>query len=92
MDLNKKALAEAIAESNNITKKLAAEIVDSAIATIVETLKEGNKVDLFGLGKFEVKTRAARQTMNPRTREVVDVPETRVPSFKASKALKDALK
>lgn len=92
MDLNKKLLAEAIAEKNNITKKLAGEIVDSAIDTIVETLKEGNKVDLFGLGKFEVKTRAARKSINPRTKETVEVPEIKVPGFKASKALKDAVK
>ena len=59
------------------------------VEAITEELKEGNKVQLIGFGSFEVKTRAARTAFNPQTKKPIELPETKYPVFKASKALKD---
>ncbi len=91
-DLNKKALVEIISEKTGVTKKAATETVDLVFDTIAETLKEGGKVDLYGFGKFEVKVRNARTGINPATKETIEIPETKVPSFKAAKALKELVK
>lgn len=91
-DLNKKALVEIISEKTSVTKKAATETVDLVFDTIAETLKEGGKVDLYGFGKFEVKVRNARTGINPATKETIEIPETKVPSFKAAKALKELVK
>ncbi len=93
MDLtNKKTLSEVVADKHNLTKKEAAEIVDLVFDTIADTLKDGGRVDITGFGKFEVKTRAARTGINPQTKESIEIPETKVPGFKASKVLKDLVK
>lgn len=90
--LNKKALADVVSERCGITKKDALEIVNVVFEEVVNTLKEEGKVDISGFGKFEVKTRKARTGMNPKTKEVVEIPETKVPGFKPSKLLKDSIK
>lgn len=90
--LNKKALVEAVAAKLGVTKKAAGETVDLIFEEITATLKDGGKVDISGFGKFEVKTRAERTGINPATKEKITVPETKVPGFKAAKALKDAVK
>ena len=64
----------------------------AVIDAVTEALKDGEKVALVGFGTFEVKTRAARTGKNPRTGEVINIPEAKVPSFKAGSALKDAVK
>ena len=71
-----------------------AELIAAVAATlddITAALKEGDKVQLVGFGSFEVKSRAARTGRNPRTKEVVEIPASKVPVFKAGKALKDAV-
>lgn len=90
--MKKTCLVEKLVENNGLTKKAAGEIVDTMFDAITEALKKGEAVDIFGFGKFEVKTRAARTAKNPRTGEVVKVPATKVPGFKAAKALKEAVK
>ncbi|MDD2592463.1 MAG: HU family DNA-binding protein [Erysipelotrichaceae bacterium] len=90
--LNKKALAEVLATKCDMTKKAALEVVDVLLDEVVCTLQEGGKVDLSGFGKFETKVRAARTGINPKTKEAIKIPETKVPGFKAAKALKDAIK
>ena len=90
--LNKKEIAELVADKHNLTKKEASEIVDLIFDTMAETLKGGNRVDISGFGKFEVKTRAARTGINPQTKEQIEIPESKVPSFKASKNLKDSVR
>ena len=90
--MNKKMLAEAVAESQDITKKQAVAIVDCVFNTIAESLKDGAKVDITGFGKFEVKTRASRTGINPQTKEAIAIHETKVPGFKASKSLKDLVR
>ena len=64
---------------------------DAAIDVITAALADGDKVQLVGFGSFEVKSRAARTGRNPRTKEVVEIPASKVPVFKAGKALKDAV-
>ncbi|MBQ1439663.1 MAG: HU family DNA-binding protein [Solobacterium sp.] len=90
--VNKKVIAETVAEKHNLTKKESAEIVDLVFDTVADALKDGAKVDIAGFGKFEVKTRAARTGINPQTKETIEIPSSKVPGFKASKSLKDLVR
>ncbi|MBR4457155.1 MAG: HU family DNA-binding protein [Solobacterium sp.] len=90
--VNKKVIAETVAEKHNLTKKESAEIVDLVFNTITDALKDGAKVDIAGFGKFEVKTRAPRTGINPQTKETIEIPASKVPGFKASKSLKDQVR
>lgn len=90
--LNKKALAEVLATKCDMTKKAALEVVDVFLDEIVSTLQEGGKVDLSGFGKFEIKERAARSGINPKTKEAIKIQATKVVGFKAAKALKEVVK
>ena len=82
--MNKAELIATTAEKTGLSKK-------DTEAVITAALKEGDKVQLVGFGSFEVKSRAARTGRNPRTKEVVEIPASKVPVFKAGKALKDAV-
>ncbi len=66
--------------------------IETAIESIVTSLKQGKEVSIAGLGIFSTKTRNARVGRNPRTGESIDIPAMRVPKFRAAKALKDAVK
>jgi len=90
--MNKQALVELIHGKVGGTKVQAEEIVEGILDAIITTLKKGEEVSIAGLGIFSVKTRAARTARNPKTGEPVKVPATRVPKFRAAKALKDAVK
>ena len=90
--VNKKVIAETVAEKHNLTKKESGEIVDLVFDTVADALKDGAKVDIAGFGKFEVKTRAARTGINPQTKETIEIPSSKVPGFKASKSLKDLVR
>ena len=74
------------------TKAQSEEAVEIVVATITNSLKNGEEVSISGLGIFSAKERAARQARNPRTGETIQVPAMRVPKFKAAKGLKDAVK
>ncbi len=74
-----------------ITKKQAAQVVDSVFGAIKDALADGDKVSLIGFGTFTVKQRAAREGRNPRTGKKIKIPKKKVPSFKPGKALKDAV-
>ena len=89
--MNKTELIAAVAEKSGITKKDAERVVNAALDTITASLIAGDKVQLSGFGIFEVKQREARIGRNPRTKEAIDIPASRQPAFKASKALKDAI-
>ena len=90
--INKKVLAEIIAEEHDLTKKEATSIIDLVFDTITETLKKGDKVEITGFGKFEVRTRSGRTGINPQTKESIEISSVNVPAFKASKSLKEAVK
>lgn len=89
--MNKTELIAIAAENAGLTKKDTERVLNAAIDTITLALVRGEKVQLSGFGSFEVKTREARIGRNPHTKEAVEIPATRVPSFKASKALKDII-
>ena len=87
--MNKTELIAAAAESTGMTKKDTERVLNAAIDAITAALIQGEKVQLSGFGTFEAKTREARVGRNLHTRETMEIPATRVPGFKASKALKD---
>ena len=89
--MNRIELTRAIAQRAGLEEKQAAAALEALTAAIREGLDAGEKIALTGFGTFEVRTRAARQSRNPRTGEAVAVPEKRVPAFKAGKALRDAV-
>lgn len=75
----------------NLTKKQAEEAVKAMIETITETLGKGESIQLVGFGTFEVRERAAREGFNPRTKKKIKIAASKVPAFKAGRALKDAV-
>ena len=79
--MNKTELVAAVATKAELSKKDADAAVKAVIDAVTEALKDGEKVALVGFGTFEVKTRAARTGKNPRTGEVINIPEAKVPSF-----------
>ena len=89
--MNKTELIAAVAEKTDLSKKDADAAVSAVLVAITEALKAGDKIQLVGFGTFEVRNRAAKQGRNPRTGETMTVPASKVPAFKAGKALKDAV-
>ena len=87
--MNKTELIAIAAENAGMTKKDTERVMNAAIDAITAALVQGEKVQLSGSGTFEIKEREERIGRNPRTKEAVTIPATRVPAFKASKALKD---
>lgn len=89
--MNKTQLIDAVVAKTGMKKKEAETIIATAIDVIADTLANGEKVQLSGLGSFDVKTRAARSGRNPKTQEAIEIAECRYPTFSASKALKDVV-
>ena len=89
--MNKSELVEAIAASADISKAAAGRALDAVTESIAVALKEGDQVALVGFGTFLVKERAARTGRNPQTGAPIEIAAAKIPSFKAGKALKDAV-
>jgi DNA-binding protein HU-beta len=89
--MNKAELIEAMADAADITKAAAGKALDGLIDAIVDALKKGENVSLVGFGTFAVRERAARSGRNPKTGAEITIEASRVPAFKAGKALKDAV-
>ena len=89
--MNKAELISAVAAKSGVSKKDTDKVVAAMLDTIVESMKAGEKVSLVGFGVFDVKERAARVGHNPRTNAQIEIPASKVPQFKAGKALKDAV-
>ena len=89
--MNKAELIDAIADAADLSKASAGHALDAAIESITKALKKGDSVTLVGFGTFSVRKRAARQGRNPRTGETIQIKASKVPGFKAGKALKDAI-
>ena len=89
--MNKSELIEAIAASADISKAAAGRALDAITDSITGALKEGDQVALVGFGTFLVKDRAARTGRNPQTGAPIQIAAAKIPSFKAGKALKDAV-
>ena len=89
--MNKAELINATAEKAGLSKKDTETAINAAIDAISAALAQGDKVQLVGFGSFEVKQRAARLGRNPKTKEELKIPASKVPVFKAGKALKDTV-
>lgn len=88
--LSKQDVASSVADSTGLSKRDANAAVDAALGAIQNALSSGDSVGLIGFGTFEVVTRAAREGLNPKTKKKINIPEKKVPRFKAGKGLKDA--
>ena len=89
--MNKADLISAVAEKTGMSKKDCESALAAVVDVITESLVQGEKVQLVGFGSFEVKSRAARTGRNPHTKEEIQIAATKVPGFKAGKALKDTV-
>ena len=89
--MNKTELIAAVAEKAGLTKKDAERALNAAFDAITASLVAGDKVQVSGFGIFEAKKREARTGRNPRTKETIQIPATKLPVFKAAKALKDTV-
>ncbi len=89
--MNKAELINAIAAHSGLSKKDSEKAVNTMIDAITAALVNGDKVQLVGFGVFDVKERAARTGRNPRTKETIEIPASKIPQFKPGKALKDAV-
>ena len=89
--MNKSELINAVAEKAALSKKDSEAAVTAALDAITAALADGDEVRLVGFGTFEVKKREARIGRNPKTKEEIKIPATKVPAFKAGKALKDTV-
>ncbi|QDX93050.1 HU family DNA-binding protein [Brevibacterium sp. JNUCC-42] len=90
--MNKTELIAKVAETAELTKKDAGQVVDAVFEAITGALKDGEKVQLMGFGTFEVRERAARKGRNPQSGEEIEIPASKLPAFKAGKELKEAVK
>ena len=89
--MNKTELVAAVAEKTALSKKDSEKAVNAVFEAITAAMVSGDKVQVVGFGAFEVKERNARVGRNPKTKEEIEIPATRVPQFKAGKALKEAI-
>ena len=89
--MNKADFVGAVAELADLSKADAGRAVDAMIEVVKKALKKGDTVSLVGFGTFEVRKRAARTGRNPQTGETLKIKASKNPSFKAGKALKDAV-
>jgi len=89
--MNKAELISAVAEKAALSKKDSEAAVNAVLETITAALADCEKVQLVGFGSFEVKKREERVGRNPKTKEEIKIPASKVPAFKAGKALKDAV-
>ena len=89
--MNKAELIAAVAEKTGLSKKDSEKAVTAAFDTIIETLAAGEKVQMVGFGMFDVKERGERIGRNPKTKEEIKIPASKVPFFKAGKAMKEAI-
>lgn len=89
--MNKSELVDAVSNAAELSKSDAASAVDGVIGAITQALKSGDQVTVVGFGTFLVRQREARAGRNPRTGETIQIKASKVPAFKAGKALKDAV-
>lgn len=89
--MKKQDFIKAVAEQAGVSQNVASDCFDAVVDTITECMKKDDKLTFVGFGTFSVKERAARNGRNPRTGESIKIAAAKIPSFKAGKALKDAL-
>jgi len=91
-NINKDSLVESISTKTDLSKKDVEMVIDTMVDSITEQLRQGNKVTFTGFGAFRVSKRAAREGINPQTKEKIQIPAMTLPKFTAGKALKEAVK
>ncbi|KAF5063098.1 HU family DNA-binding protein [Oscillibacter ruminantium] len=89
--MNKAELINAVAAKTEVSKKETEAVIAATLDAITAAMQQGDKVQLVGFGSFEVKNRAERIGRNPKTKEEIKIPASKIPSFKAGKALKDSV-
>ena len=89
--MNKSELIDVVAQDADLTKASAGQAVEATLDAIAGALKSGDSVALVGFGTFSVRERGARTGRNPRTGETIQIAASKIPAFKAGKALKDAV-
>lgn len=89
--MTKAELVDGVAKNSGLSKKDAEVIVQTVLESIIESLRDGEKVELRGFGSFRLRDRASRQGRNPKTGEKVYVPAKKVPYFKPGKELKELI-
>jgi DNA-binding protein HU-beta len=92
MPLQKTEFIKLVADRTGISQKETKQVIDAALDVISESLAKGDKVTLTGFGTFEVRSRQARDGVNPQTRQKISIPATKTPGFSASSTLKEAVK
>lgn len=90
--MNKSDLVSMIAAKSSLTKKDSECALNAFVESVQTALKKGEKIQLVGFGTFEVRKRAARTGINPRTKQAIKIPATKAPVFKAGKSLKESCK
>jgi integration host factor subunit beta len=91
MVMTKAELVEDVAKAAELTKKDAERLVEIVFESIIDTLNQGEKIELRGFGSFRVRERGARRGRNPKTGDPVNIPAKRVPYFKPGKELKELI-
>ena len=91
-NIKKNALVDAIASKTDLSKKDVEAVIEAFQEKVTEEIRQGNKVTLTGFGTFRISDRAAREGINPQTKEKIHIPAMRVPKFTAGKALKEAVR
>ena len=91
-NVNKDALVDSISQKTDLSKKDIELVIDTLTEEITKAIKEDQKVTLTGFGTFRISKRAAREGINPQTKEKITIPAMNVPKFTAGKALKEAVK
>ncbi len=87
--MNKGELVDAVAVKANITKKQADQVISAFLEVVTEAVANGEKVTLIGFGSFERRERSEREGRNPKTKETITIPATKVPAFSAGKQFKE---
>ncbi|MDR2502257.1 MAG: HU family DNA-binding protein [Oscillospiraceae bacterium] len=89
--MNKTDLISKIAETSGLSKKDSEKALEATLDSITQALAAGDKVQIVGFGIFDVKQRAPRIGRNPKTKEAINIPETKIPQFKPGKALREVI-
>ncbi|MEY3735365.1 MAG: DNA-binding protein [Cyanobacteriota bacterium] len=87
--MNKADLVNLVAARLDLAKSEVSQVIDATIETIVDSVVDGKKVSILGFGSFEPRDRSARQGLNPKTGEKINIAAKRVPAFTAGKQFKD---
>jgi DNA-binding protein HU-beta len=91
-NINKDAIVDVLALRTGFSKKDIEATLEGFMDTVTEEVRKGNKVTLTGFGTFRLSERAAREGINPQTKEKITIPAMKVPKFTAGKSLKEAVR